>query len=121
MVTFLFGLFVFIMGIFISAIPIIGWILGPIAFILGFFMMLYGLFGGSRDGNHETEIVYHDFDHPLNEQRQANRKANQQNQNINNNTSSTADELQKLSSMFDKGHLTKEEFEVAKSELLNKK
>ena len=117
MIKFIMGVAIFIFGLMMMPIPIIGWFFGILAMLTGFVLILSGIFGGSSSDS-EKEIVYHDFEHPLNETRQKQREQMFNKSKNNNSKVNTSDELEKLSKLFEKGHLTEEEFRKAKSELL---
>ena len=102
MIQFIIGLVVFIFGLMIMPIPIVGWFFGILLMLIGislmlsgFIKILFGIFGGSSDDKKDNVIIKNEI--------------------------STADELSKLSQLLKDGTLTKEEFDIQKQNILNKK
>ena len=115
-----FGILLIIFGYVFALVPIVGWIVAPIAIVVGWIMVIWGIISliiGAFKDDDDKEIVYHDFDHPLNEKRREQR-VRDNSQQTNTYKTTPADELEKISKLYEKGHLSKEEFEKAKEELL---
>lgn len=99
-----FGVLYIIFGIMLFAIPVIGWILGLIFIITGIIKIITGIIDAASSDRTETvteRVVI-----------------KEQVSNDSTPKMSMTDELEKLSSLFDKGHITEDEFNASKKKII---
>jgi len=99
------GAIYIVVGLFFFAIPVIGWILGLILIFTGIIKMITGFASAVTPDAPDTvtERIIIKEHAPKEEV---------------NSQDSMADELEKLSSLFEKGHITQEEFDAGKKRIL---
>jgi len=91
------GIIYFISGMFMFVIPIVGWILGPLFMIAGVVKFIVGIVNiATPDKGDEGDVYY------VNETAKT----------------SVTEQLQQLSDVYEKGHMSEEEFAQSKAKLL---